>query len=69
MKDNIVKIEVFRNGEYVHVEPTELTNSELCEKLSYIQLDSDEFISNSEIEEGYAAIGEAMRRLEDNGNG
>lgn len=69
MKDDIVKIEVNRNGEYAHVEPKELTNSELCEKLSYIQLDSDEFVSDSEIEEGYAVIGEAMRRLEDSGNG
>ena len=69
MKDDIVKIEVNRNGKYIHVEPKELTNNELCEKLSYIQLDSDEFISNSEIEEGYTVIGEAIRRLEDNGNG
>ena len=51
MKDDIVKIEINRNGEYVRVEPTELANNELCERLSYIQPDSDEFISNSEIAE------------------
>ena len=56
-------IEVERNGKLVKVEPSELTNAELCECLSYIQIDSDEFISEQEIDEGYAAINEAIRRL------
>ena len=56
-------IEVERNGKYVKVEPGELTNLELCECLSNIQIESDEFLSNQEIDEGYAAINEAIRRL------
>lgn len=56
-------IEVQRNGERVQVNPSELTNSELCECLSNIQIDSDEFIPQKEIDEGYAAINEATRRL------
>ena len=56
-------IEVERNGKYVKVNPEELTNAELCECLSNIQIDSDEFISEQEIDEGYAAINEAIRRL------
>ena len=60
-------IEVNRNEEWVKVKPEELTNSELCECLSRIMLDSDEFIPQQEIDEGYAAIQEAIRRLEKNG--
>lgn len=56
-------IEVERNGKYVKVNPGELTDAELCECLSNIQIDSDEFISEQEIDEGYAAINEAIRRL------
>ena len=56
-------IEVERNGKYVKINPEELTNLELCECLSNIQIDSDEFLSNQEIDEGYAAINEAIRRL------
>ena len=56
-------IKVERNDKLVDVNPKELTNSELCECLSNIQIDSDEFISNQEIDEGYAAIDEAIRRL------
>ena len=56
-------IEVERNGKYVKVNPYELTDAELCECLSNIQIDSDEFLSNQEIDEGYAAINEAIRRL------
>lgn len=56
-------IEVRRNSELVNVNPKELTNLELCECLSNIQIDSDEFISKQEIDEGYAAINEAIRRL------
>ena len=52
-----------RNGKLVQVEPSELTNLELCECLSNIQIESDEFLSNQEIDEGYAAINEAIRRL------
>ena len=56
-------IEVQRNDEWVNVKPEELTNGELCECLSYIMLDSDEFLPQREIDEGYAAINEAIRRL------
>ena len=63
----MTKIEVHRNGEWVQVNPNELTNGELCECLSIIILDSDEFVSQKEIDEGYAAIQEAIRRLEKNG--
>ena len=38
-------IEVERNGKYVKVNPYELTDAELCECLSNIQIDSDEFVS------------------------
>ena len=60
-------IEVNRNEEWVKVKPEELTNAELCECLSLIMLDSDEFIPQQEIDEGYAAIQEAIRRLENDG--
>ena len=56
-------IEVQRNDKYVKVNPNELTNTELCECLSNIQIDSDEFLFKQEIDEGYAAINEAIRRL------
>ena len=56
-------IEVQRNGKYVDVNPEELTTAELCECLSNIQIDSDEFLSKQEIAEWYAAIDEAIRRL------
>lgn len=58
-----MKIEVNRNDKWVLVKPEELTNAELCECLSIIQLDSDEFISNREVDESYAVIDEAIRRL------
>ena len=58
-----MKIEVSRNDKWVKVEPSEATNAELCECLSNIQIDSDEFLSQQEIDEGYAAIDEAIRRL------
>ena len=57
-------VEIERNGEWVQVEPGELTDLELCESLSRIMLDSDEFIPQKEIDEGYAAIQEEIRRLE-----
>ena len=56
-------IEIQRNDKLVQVEPGELTDAELCECLSNIQIDSDEFLSRQEIDEGYAAIDEAIRRL------
>ena len=56
-------IEVQRNGKWVNVNPKELTGMELCECLLNIQIDSDEFLSKQEIDEGYAAINEAIRRL------
>ena len=43
-------IEVERNGKYVKVNPEELTDAELCECLSNIQIDSDEFLSKQEID-------------------
>lgn len=57
-------IEVQINSKWVNVNPEELTDAELCECLSNIQIDSDEFISKKEIDEGYAAINEAIRRLD-----
>ena len=56
-------IEVQRNGKWVNVNPKELTDSELGECLSKIQISSDEFISQHEIDEWYAIIDEAARRL------
>ena len=56
-------IEVNRDDEWVQVKPEELTIPELCECLSRIMLDSDEFIPQKEVDEGYAAINEAIRRL------
>lgn len=60
-------IEVQRNNKWVNVNPKELTDAELCECLSNIQIDSDEFIPQKEINEGYAAIDEAVRRLQEGG--
>ena len=57
------EIEVDRNGEIVYVNPEDLTLDELCQRLDYIQIDSDSFISDQEIAEGYAVIEEAIRRL------
>lgn len=51
------------NGKPLDDNPEELTDSELCECLSNTQIDSDEFLSKQEIDEGYAAIDEAIRRL------
>ena len=56
-------IEVQRNEELVQVPPEELTTLELCDCLSRIQIDSDEFLSEKEVMEGYIAIHEAIRRL------
>lgn len=58
------KVEVLRNGEWVKVEPSELTTFELCDRISYIQIDSDEFLSKQEIMESYLVLSEAIRRLE-----
>ena len=58
-----MEIEVRRNGEWCKVSPQSLTTEELCGKLSDIQIDSDEFIPQTEIQEGYAVINEAVRRL------
>ena len=60
-------VEIDRNGEWVQVKPEELTNLELCELLSRIQIDSDEFLSEKEVMEGYFAIREAIRRLSNDG--
>ena len=59
----MVKIEVERDGQWVKLPPRELTIDELCDKLAQIQIESDDFQSPQEIAEGYAAIGEASRRL------
>ena len=57
-------IEVHRNGKWVNVNLKELTDAELCERLSNIQIDSDEFISDKEITEWYITINETIRRLD-----
>lgn len=56
-------IEVNRDDKWVQVKPEELTASELCWVLSNIQIESEEFLSKKEIDEGYSAIDEAIRRL------
>lgn len=58
-----MKMEVERDGKLVKVSPEDLTNLELCGALANITIDGDEFLSKQEIEEGYAAINEARRRL------
>lgn len=58
-------VEIDRDGEWVQVESGELTDLELCDCLSRIQIDSDEFLSEKEVMEGYIAIKEAIRRLEE----
>ena len=58
-----MEIEVERDGKWVKVSQEDLTDLELCKTLSNITLDGDEFLSKQEIEEGYAAINEAIRRL------
>ena len=45
---------------------TELTTDELCDIMSDIQIDSDEFVSDREISMWYAAIREAIDRLYEN---
>ncbi|MBO6031732.1 MAG: hypothetical protein J6Q22_09685 [Prevotella sp.] len=57
-------MEVERDGQWMMVSPEDLTNSELCARLSSIQLEPDDFTSQQEIDEGYAAIIEAARRLQ-----
>ena len=64
MEKSEVLVEVFRDNEYLLVPPGMLTTEELCMALDRIQIDSDEFVSQQEISEGYAAINEAIRRLE-----
>lgn len=56
-------IEVNRDDKCVQVKPEELTASELCWVLSNIQIEPEEFLSQKEIDEGYSAIDEAIRRL------
>ena len=58
-----MEIEVQRDGTWVKVDPKELTTGELCNKLSYIQIETDEFISKAEVDANYAVINEAIRRL------
>jgi hypothetical protein len=62
----MMTIEVNRDGKWVKVNPGELTNAELCDILSDIQIDSDEFISDREISMWYTAIQEAIDRLNKN---
>lgn len=65
MEKSEVLVEVYRDNEYLLVPPEMLTRWELCSKLDDIILDSDDMISDSEISEWYAVIGEAVRRLSD----
>ena len=57
-------IEVERDGKWVQVNPEDLTTDELCWALDMIQISPDSFLSQKEIDEGYAAIVEAERRLQ-----
>ena len=56
-------IEVNRDDEWVQVPPEELTISELRDSLLCIMLDSDKFIPQKEIDEGYAAIHNIWRGI------
>lgn len=56
-------MEVLRMGEWIKVSPKELTTLELADKLSSILIDPDSFVSESEKNEWYEAINEAVRRL------
>ena len=58
-----MRVEVLRDGNYKQVEQEELTTDELCDLLNDIRIDSDEFMSQKEIDTGYAAISEAIKRL------
>ena len=58
-------IEVERNGQWLQLNPEDLTTDELCWCLDAIQIESEEFLSQKEIDEGYAAIVEAVRRLQE----
>lgn len=59
-----MQMEVERDGKWVKVAPEDLTNLELCGALANITIEGDDFLSEQEIEEGYAAfINEARRRL------
>ena len=57
-------IEVERNGQWLQLNPEDLTTDELCWCLDAIQIQPDEFLSQKEVNEGYAAIVEAVRRLQ-----
>lgn len=57
-------IEVKRDGKCVQVNPENLTIDELCWALDMIQIEPDSFLSQKEIDEGYAALTEAVRRLQ-----
>ena len=57
-------IEVKRDGQWVNVKPEDLTTDELCWSLDAIQIAPDSFLSPQEIDEGYAALTEAVRRLQ-----
>ena len=59
----LMQLEVERDGKWVKVAPEDLTNLELCGALANITIEGDDFLSEQEIEEGYAAINEARRRL------
>lgn len=63
-----MKISVARDNDYVEVDQQDLSQEELCGLLSGIDIgDVDSygnFRSKSEVEEAYAVINEAIRRLE-----
>lgn len=57
-------IEVERDDKWVQVNPEDLTTDELCWALDMIQIFPDSFLSQKEIDEGYTALKEAVRRLQ-----
>lgn len=59
-----MKIRVNRNGWIVDVKPGDLTTEELVHKLKRIVVDGGGWMPETTKNEGYAAIKEAVRRLE-----
>ena len=57
------KVWAKRNGMIEEVSPKTLTTKELCDILDDIKVDGGSWMPEEEINEGYAAIKEAIRRL------
>ena len=62
MSDGKAKVEAFRDGKIVLVEPKDLITEELCEALEWLHLDKSE-LHEDEVPGEQAAINEAIWRL------